>query len=84
MKITLLFFGRPREVFNSDREVVDIPSEIASLADLLGWLRARGEKWAVELTDGRIRYAINQEVATLATPLKEGDEIALFSPISGG
>ena len=69
MKIKLLYFGRPREALNTSEEIADVPTGIATLAELLVWLRARGEKWAKELADNRVR---------------ENDEIALFSPISGG
>jgi len=61
-----------------------VPDGIATLAELLAWLRLRGENWAKELADKRVRCAINQEVAELSAPIHENDEIALFSPISGG
>ncbi|MFV9505905.1 MAG: molybdopterin converting factor subunit 1 [Oscillochloridaceae bacterium umkhey_bin13] len=33
---------------------------------------------------GRMLYAVNQEFATLTTPLHEGDEVAFIPPVSGG
>jgi molybdopterin synthase sulfur carrier subunit len=84
MKVTLLYFGRPRERLNTSSEVVEVPDNIATLGELLNWLRQRGENWAQELTGSRIRCAITQEIAELSAPLREHDEIALFSPISGG
>jgi molybdopterin converting factor small subunit len=36
------------------------------------------------LADSRVRCAINQEFAGLPTAINEHDEIAIFSPISGG
>ena len=84
MKIKLLYFGRPREALNTSEEIAEVPTGIATLAELLVWLRARGEKWAKELADNRVRCAINQEASELSATIRENDEIALFSPISGG
>ena len=84
MNIKLLYFGRPREALNTSIETAEVPDGIATLAELLAWLRLRGENWAKELADKRVRCAINQEVAELSAPIHEHDEIALFSPISGG
>lgn len=84
MNIKLLYFGRPRETLNTAEETAELPDAIATLAQLLAWLRLRGENWAQELADHRVRCAINQEVAELSSPIRERDEIAIFSPISGG
>ena len=84
MKIKLLFFGRPREMLHTSGETVELPDGVATLAQLLAWLRTRGDNWAKELADNRVRCAINQEMANLSSPIHENDEIALFSPISGG
>ena len=84
MKIELLYFGRPGERLNVSRETVDAPDDLTTLAELLAWLRSRGEKWEHELADNRVRCAINQEFSGLSASIKEHDEIAIFSPISGG
>jgi molybdopterin synthase sulfur carrier subunit len=84
MKIKLLYFGRPREMLNTAEEITEIPDGILTLAALLSLLRNRGEIWAKELTDNRVRCAINQEMSSLDAPIHEGDEVAVFSPISGG
>jgi molybdopterin synthase sulfur carrier subunit len=84
MKIELLYFGRPSENLKLARETVNLPAGIFTLGELLAWLRLRGDIWAQELTESRVRCAINQEFAGLTAQIKEHDEIALFSPISGG
>lgn len=33
---------------------------------------------------GRMLYALNQEYATLASVLRDGDELAFIPPVSGG
>lgn len=84
MKIKLLYFGRPRENLKLSQENAELPAGTATVADLLDWLRRRGPDWAAELADNRVRCAINQELAALSSPLRSGDEVAIFSPISGG
>ncbi len=84
MNIELLYFGRPSESLKISRESVDLPEELKTLADLLAWLKLRGENWRQALAENRVRCAINQEFCKLNSPIKEGDEVAIFSPISGG
>ena len=84
MKIELVYFGRPKEHLKIGREAADLPADVMTLAGVLAWLRLRGDTWAQELADNRVRCAINQEFADLSASVKENDEIAIFSPISGG
>ena len=84
VQIKLLYFGRPRERLHTASEVADIPDDISTLAGLLAWLRLRGETWALELGENSVRCAINQSMAGLSARISESDEIAIFSPISGG
>jgi molybdopterin synthase sulfur carrier subunit len=84
MQIELLYFGRPSENLKLSRETVNLPAGILTLGELLGWLRLRGDIWTQELTESRVRCAINQEFVGWAAQLKDHDEVALFSPISGG
>ena len=84
MKIELLYFGRPGENLGLARETVQAPAALKSLAELLAWLRSRGETWERELAENRVRCAINQEFCSTGSAIKDGDEVAIFSPISGG
>lgn len=84
MQIKILYFGRPSENLKLSDEVVEVPASVTTLAGLMAWLRSRGDNWAEELTESRVRCAINQEFADLAAPISANDEVALFSPISGG
>lgn len=84
MQIKILYFGRPSENLKLADETVNVPANIATLGELLAWLRLRGEIWAQELTEARVRCAINQDFSAWTAPIHENDEVALFSPISGG
>ena len=84
MNLTLLYFGRPREALATSGETAELPAGIATVAELLAWLRRRGDNWATELADSRVRCAVNQQLGDLSATVRDGDEIAIFSPISGG
>jgi molybdopterin converting factor subunit 1 len=84
MNIRLLYFARLREVFGLGQENLDLPSP-STLADLLAHLRGRGGVWAQELAPGRaFRLAVNQDIAGPDAVLGEGDEVAIFPPVTGG
>lgn len=85
MNVRLLYFARLREVFATGQETQQLPASVATLADLLDWLRQRGGVWAEELAAGRAyRVAINQDLIEQDAVLHENDEIALFPPVTGG
>ena len=83
--ITLLYFARLREALGTGREELALPAGISTLGALRDHLAKRGEVWAKEMAAGRnLRAAVNQDVATADTPIKDGDEIAFFPPVTGG
>jgi sulfur-carrier protein len=83
--VELLYFARLREALGVDRERVTLPAEVATAGALRSWLAGRGERWAVELDAKRsVRVAVNQDLVDPAHPLADGDEVALFPPVTGG
>lgn len=85
MNVRLLYFARLREALGAHAEQVALPAEIADVAALTEWLRARGGIWSIELAPGRaFRVAVNQEMAQPHTRIPEGAEVALFPPVTGG
>ena len=84
MRFTVLYLARLREVLGRGSEQVELP-EASTVAALVDALRGRGGPWVVELAAGRaVRVAVNQELADLAATLREGDEVALFPPVTCG
>jgi molybdopterin synthase sulfur carrier subunit len=83
--ITLVYLARLRETLGASAEKVELPGDVGTVAALLGWLRARGGAWAAELAPGcAVRVAVNYDMARPDTPVKAGDEVALFPPVTGG
>jgi molybdopterin synthase sulfur carrier subunit len=55
------------------------------VAGVLDALRARGGAWAAELAPGRaVRVAVNHAMAKPGDAVRDGDEVALFPPVTGG
>lgn len=83
--MTLLYFASLRETLGCSREHVALPAGSPTVAVLLEDLRNRDPRWSEAFAPGkRWRVAVNQEMADSATPLKPGDEIAFFPPVTGG
>jgi molybdopterin synthase sulfur carrier subunit len=83
--VTLLFFASLRESLGCSREELALPAGAATVSSLVEALRARGSRWTEAFAPGRTwRVAVNQQMANLATPVKSGDEIAFFPPVTGG
>ncbi len=81
----LVYFAWVRERIGIAEEEIDLPGDVATVGDLLGWLAARGEGYAQALQHrNAIRVAINQEHVSRDAPLAGAREVALFPPITGG
>jgi len=85
MALTVLYFARLRESLGLAQEEIALPVNLVSVGQLLDYLRARGAVWQEMLGDTKtVRVAVNQDLAANDTPLKNGDEVALFPPVTGG
>ena len=84
MKLSVLYLARLREAFGRGSEHLEL-NEASTVAALVESLQARGGAWAKELAAGRaVRIAVNQEMAADDVVLRDGDEVALFPPVTGG
>ena len=83
--VHLLYFARLRESLGTDSERFELPAGVSDVDALLQCLRSRGGAWERELAPGRpVRAAVNQDMAGPATPVRDGDEVAFFPPVTGG
>ncbi|MEH3041612.1 MAG: molybdopterin converting factor subunit 1 [Sphingomonas paucimobilis] len=85
MAVELLYFAWVREAIGMAGERVDPPSEVATVADLVEWLSARGGGYATAFADRhRLRTAVDQAFVPLDTPIAGAREVAIFPPVTGG
>ena len=83
--IKLLYFAWLRARIGQAEEEVALPAGVGDVAGLLDWLQGRGGGYAVALRDPSvIRVAVNQDYVGRDHPIREGDEVALFPPVTGG
>ena len=81
----ILYFAWLRQRVGCAEESVEPPASVTDVASLVEWLRGRGPGYAAALADPSIvRVAINQAFARADAPVRPGDEIALFPPVTGG
>lgn len=83
--LKVLYFAWLREKAGIGEEDIEPTDTVADVAGLIDWLKARGGRPATALTDLRaVRVAVNHEHVGLDHPLKAGDEVAFFPPVTGG
>jgi sulfur-carrier protein len=83
--IKLLFFARLREQLGREMLQLEASPELSNIAAIIELLRQRGGVWAEQFdTDQTVLVALNQEMATPDTLVKDGDEVAFFPPVTGG
>lgn len=81
----ILYFAWVRERIGHETEDVQPPETVRTVADLAGWLAARGEGYAHAFENPRVvRAAIDRVHARPDSPLAGAREIAFFPPMTGG
>ena len=81
----ILYFAWLRERLDRGEEEVSPPPEVATIRDLIEWLRANDE--AAELAMQRpdiIKAAIDARIVTHDALIAGAKTIALFPPMTGG
>jgi molybdopterin synthase catalytic subunit len=81
MKISVLFFGLLKDVMGKSHETLDLPDNAQVKDVLLQCARANPK---IQSIVSSLAIAVNQEYAGADRALREGDEVALLPPVSGG
>ena len=85
MKLKVLYFAALSERLGTRGEDLEVSPTVATVAGLRALLMDRGGAWQSALAQGKaLRVAVNQEMALPTTPVKSGDEVAFFPPVTGG
>ena len=83
--IKILYFASLREQLNRDSEALEAFPGLTDMSNLTRYLRQRGDVWAEVFGEHEtVLMAVNQEMASGETPIKDGDEVAYFPPVTGG
>ncbi len=81
MKVRVLFFASLREKVKMT-EATESMDEGASVGEL--WNRLCQKYDSIEPMTPSVSFAVNREYADRDTLLRDGDEVALIPPVSGG
>lgn len=83
--VRVVYLARLREAFAAGGESLAVRSAAPTVGAAVALLRARGGAFATELAAGRaVRFAVNHAVAPEDAVLRDGDELALLPPVTGG
>jgi molybdopterin converting factor small subunit len=92
VRVNVLYFGVLRDRFGASDEVAELPDG-ATLGALLELLRGRTSKKSMggeaessldERSWRSLAVAVNREYGSTSIVLRDGDEVALLPPVSGG
>src|SRR6478752_1244078 len=81
MQVRLLFFATLKDIVGARQMQLDVPSG-ATVGDVLTHLETAYPR----IKDYRpvVLTAVNEEYVDHRAPVQEGDEVAIFPPVSGG
>ena len=81
----LRYFAWVRERIGKPEEDIELPANVSTVAELIGWLAGRGEEYAYAFENPKvIRAAINKSHVKPDTKIVGAGEIAFFPPMTGG
>ncbi len=81
MRVRVVCFGALKDIIGGDSRELEVPAH--STAGKL-WERLRDEHPALARYDRAVALAVNQEYSRPDRELRDGDEIGLLPPVSGG
>jgi molybdopterin synthase sulfur carrier subunit len=82
--LSIKYFASLREQLGCGGEQVELPVGVSNVGELRAHLAKRGGEWVRLTTTRNLRCACNQDMASDPTPVKDGDEVAFFPPVTGG
>jgi len=81
----LLYFSWVRERIGVPEEETETPAGVATVHDLVAWLRSRGPGYEHAFEAGKtVRAAIDKRHVKPDAPIAGAREIAFFPPMTGG
>jgi molybdopterin synthase sulfur carrier subunit len=85
MRLKLVYFAWVRERVGRPEETADVPADVATVGDLVRWLKGKGEEYAYAFeNEGVVRAAIDHVHVKPDAALVGAREVAFFPPMTGG
>jgi sulfur-carrier protein len=85
VSVKLSYFAWVRERIGKPEEELELPPEVATVSDLVRWLKRRGEEYEYAFeNEGVVRAAIDHVHVKPSAPIGAAREIAFFPPMTGG
>lgn len=85
VRVRVLYFAWVREAMGRAEEELSLPGDIATVADLVHWLRGRGPEYEHAFRRPEvIRTAIDKAHVKPDAAIAGAREIAFFPPVTGG
>jgi molybdopterin synthase sulfur carrier subunit len=83
--VKILYFAWIRERVGKSEEEIALPDSVHTVADLVSWLRGRGEEYAYAFENPSVvRAALDRVHVQPNATIRDAREIALFPPMTGG
>jgi molybdopterin synthase sulfur carrier subunit len=83
--VKALYFAWVRERIGLAEEEIAPPASVTTVAELIAWLKRRGENYAAAFANERaIRAALDRRHVKSDQPIAAAKEIAFFPPMTGG
>ena len=80
-----VYFAWVRERIGKSEEELAPPPEVGTVAELVAWLKGRGEEYEAAFAQAAtIRAAIDRAHVRPEAPIAGAREIAFFPPMTGG
>ncbi len=79
------YFAWMKRIVGVPEETIDLPAGVATVGELVTWLRDRSPGHAEALAEGAaFGAAVDKRTATFDVSIKGAGEVAFFPPFTGG
>lgn len=81
----IVYFASVREAVGVSSEERAFPHELRTVAEAINWLSGQSAEHAAAFSDhAKLRFALDQNMATVDTLIGDANELAIFPPVTGG